>query len=411
MDGKTHVIGGVQLFSLFIIILWFIIPSATQKVVFLGFDISLEEYNKYGRIISLIIWLFWLIADQYRIQDRNVLENLKEKRSELKEKIKEIKTEGKKLDTMEKQITTENVKDLATSSKQQKKLKKQKKKHQKELKKQQKKELNLEAKEEKYKKREKNMKKVSYYTTLINVIVLSSTVNLEISNRFGIIIIGYLLAFMGASFPDLDLWISIKSHRNPFTHSAMLPSLMFIYFFFIFNPKTIEAEIIFLFTGFFIGYASHLIFDLYKRGTKFISALFYRESDVPPGDIRHVPSSLERFYLSFGGLTLIFFLILTILRLGVAKGRYAALVPYLGFEPISPRDPIPINALVWLIISISLIIFPLYMLLDNWNRKEEKRKWKSFSYFYWHGDRIKKQIKSRIEKRKQKKLQKKRIKT
>ncbi|MHA1898098.1 MAG: hypothetical protein ACTSU2_11955 [Promethearchaeota archaeon] len=462
MDGKTHVVGGLQLYSLFIIILWFAIPESNPSYAFFGITLPSSAVIFYGRIINIVLWLIWLIVDQMRIYRENMVDEKKEyiklKQKELKEaesRSKKLKDElneiegigteggtstGKKKkhkflkwfrkrrnkkkgdkssnisenkdsedmkdaeDEEEKKIDESNeVKKLPSSesesahhdkAKSHSVSKEDKKKLNKEIKnlekkiEERKKELEKEGKKVgKIKKEKTRSMKVSLILTLINAVLLSLLVKINVSHRFGIIIMGYLMAFVGAAFPDLDLWISMGSHRSPITHSAFLPSIIVFYFLFFFDPTPTDAETFFIFTGFIVGYASHLIFDLYKKGTLFVSAIkkTLMGEDYVPGDIRKLPSSLERFYLVYAGSFLIGLLVLSMLRISASTGFYPTLKSIFGYNSIVSSSWSAITPYFkhLFYILIGLYIFPFIVLLDNYGRKKEKKKWKFIAIFYY----------------------------
>jgi membrane-bound metal-dependent hydrolase YbcI (DUF457 family) len=75
-----------------------------------------------------------------------------------------------------------------------------------------------------------------------------------------------LLVMVGALFPDVD-WIVMKpikrfGHRNPITHSVLIPALFLISF----APQTISRELFVLYDAFTFGVATHLFGDFVKTG-------------------------------------------------------------------------------------------------------------------------------------------------
>lgn len=94
------------------------------------------------------------------------------------------------------------------------------------------------------------------------------------------------LAMLGAVFfgtwvPDWDLWLGIRFHRSPMTHSV-LPVVGFVY-----GIRSISSFI--LPVGFALGVASHLFWDI----------IFY-------GDVRLIPGgAFDRLFLLGNCLALV----------------------------------------------------------------------------------------------------------
>lgn len=70
-------------------------------------------------------------------------------------------------------------------------------------------------------------------------------------------IIGMIL---GSSFPDIDLKISLISHRSIFTHSPLASGLMYH-----FAKKNNSVELLYFTIGFSLAVALHLIFDFFPK--------------------------------------------------------------------------------------------------------------------------------------------------
>ncbi len=70
-------------------------------------------------------------------------------------------------------------------------------------------------------------------------------------------IIGMIL---GSSFPDIDLKISLISHRSIFTHSPLASGLMYH-----FAIKNNSMELLYFTIGFSLAVALHLIFDFFPK--------------------------------------------------------------------------------------------------------------------------------------------------
>lgn len=111
-------------------------------------------------------------------------------------------------------------------------------------------------------------------------------------------------ALAGAILPDADAWVSMRSHRDPFTHSAA-PVLLVAA-----NAAWLAANGVFdaspapllVFAGVLVGYGSHLVADVVPSGSLLLDAA--RElvaGEGAPGDVRGIPERMERWWLLTGG--------------------------------------------------------------------------------------------------------------
>ncbi len=329
MDSKTHIIGGIQYFSLFITVLWLAVPKAEGTGVF--------------PLVALGMWILWLGVDQRRIALFNKME-----------RAKPNQTNGGKSKRAKKTHEHDASADLDPNSSDESA-----------------KSPELASIEKGY----KNFCSLNYVITLISVLFISVFCKLIFTDRFGIIIIGYLLAFIGASLPDLDAWVSIKSHRDPITHSGLLPSLLFMYFFLMFSYHAGDAEFLFVFAGLILGYASHLLFDVFPLGSSIkevMKIMFSREKGAP-GDIRHLPEKFERGYLTYGGFLLIAEIVLLILKILSGLDGYSELFSVFRFPTLDLG--FSGTSLFFLILFAILNLIPMVILLDNWNEKVPKARW------------------------------------
>lgn len=329
MDSKTHIIGGIQYFSLFITILWLAVPKAQGTGIF--------------PLVALVLWLLWLLIDQRRIALFNKIERAKPNHSN-----------GVKPKKTKKTSDNDNSADIEPNS------------------------LSGTAKTPELapiQKGYKNYCSANYIITLISVLFISIFCKLVITDRFGIILIGYLLAFIGASLPDLDAWVSIKSHRDPITHSGLLPSLLFLYFFLMFSFNSGDAEFLFVFAGLILGYASHLLFDVFPLGSsiKEVMKIMFSKEKGAPGDIRHLPEKFERGYLTYGGFVLIAEIVLLILRILSGLDSYSQIFSAFRFPTLDLE--ISSLGLFFLILFAVLNVIPMVILIDNWNEKVPKTRW------------------------------------
>jgi len=110
--------------------------------------------------------------------------------------------------------------------------------------------------------------------------------------------ISMLFVIIGSEIPDFDLDFGAKYHRSPITHSAIIPIVMFTYYY-----VTAPPEWVFEFIGWFcIGYASHLFGDLIPSKKDIVSAaLTVLDPRGVPGDIRHIPERYEYIWLIASG--------------------------------------------------------------------------------------------------------------
>ena len=301
MDGKTHSVGAVQCFSLFVFLLW----ALTDQTL------GIAEYVLFGGF-----WGTWLLFDQIRIGAENKWEDLR----------------------------------------------------------------GVEESEEKrarLKKSQRRFQSAAYLMALGSVVFLIAAVDLKIFENNGIIGLGYLLAFLGGTLPDLDSWFSVKYHRDPFTHSVLLPSLFFIYFFL--GLDNSESGILFVCSGLLIGYSSHLLFDVYPRGSsifKVIKRTFSAEEGAP-GDIRHLPEVFERGYLTLGGFAGLGYSIALIIRIG-AEGTSVGDTWWAWWDFSPAWEGWAPAAILFGSLALGLSLVSLVLLLGNWDKKKPTGRWCTF---------------------------------
>ena len=122
---------------------------------------------------------------------------------------------------------------------------------------------------------------------------------------FGYIIIGALLALAGGAAPDWDFDLGIQYHRNSITHSAILPTIFYMTFFFGLSPDpnllAVGPVSMFISAMFLLGYASHLFLDLFPQRSDLLKIVDDMIKEKAPGDIRDIPEKYERFWLFLGG--------------------------------------------------------------------------------------------------------------
>lgn len=108
----------------------------------------------------------------------------------------------------------------------------------------------------------------------------------------------WLLVILGAYFPDIDLDFGSKFHRSFWTHGHFIP--LFLQIVYLIRPDVVIIE---LFGFFFMGYASHLLLDIFPSHKallkRFWSWFRYHQT---PGDIRGIPERYERPWLITSGL-------------------------------------------------------------------------------------------------------------
>lgn len=101
----------------------------------------------------------------------------------------------------------------------------------------------------------------------------------------------------GSIFPDLDLGFGAKYHRSPVTHSALVPTLFFIFYILIVpDPTTYRFLAVF-----FLGYASHLFLDIFPSNASIFKRAAGIFEEYTPGDIRGVPEKYEKPLLIWSG--------------------------------------------------------------------------------------------------------------
>ena len=122
---------------------------------------------------------------------------------------------------------------------------------------------------------------------------------------------GLFMVILGSHFPDFDLDFGTRFHRSPYTHSPLIPGIIFVGYLFSAAP----AWVLEVMAWFIVGYATHLYFDTINSGSGligFIISAFKPHSS--PGDIRSIDEPLEKPFLIVGG-TLCLLMALTMRRL------------------------------------------------------------------------------------------------
>jgi len=103
---------------------------------------------------------------------------------------------------------------------------------------------------------------------------------------------------LGAYIPDIDLDFGTKYHRSFWTHGPFIP--LFFATVYGLTPSAITLSLL---GFFFMGYASHLLLDIFPSHSsifKMIWSLF--ATYQTPGDIRSLPEWFERPWLIISGI-------------------------------------------------------------------------------------------------------------
>ena len=126
---------------------------------------------------------------------------------------------------------------------------------------------------------------------------------------------GLFMVVLGSHFPDFDLDFGSRFHRSPYTHSPLIPGIIFMGYLFSSSP----AWVLEVMAWFIVGYSTHLYFDTIPSGKGligFIISAFQPQSS--PGDIRGIDEPLEKPFLIVGGtLCLLMALFMMLLVRGV----------------------------------------------------------------------------------------------
>lgn len=111
--------------------------------------------------------------------------------------------------------------------------------------------------------------------------------------------LAWLLVIFGAYFPDIDLDFGTRFHRNLITHSHIV--VMFIAAVYLTTPV---SQVLELLGFFFLGYASHLLLDIFPSNASLFKRIWtIFASYQTPGDLRGIPEWLERPWLVICGIT------------------------------------------------------------------------------------------------------------
>jgi len=110
--------------------------------------------------------------------------------------------------------------------------------------------------------------------------------------------LAWLLVIFGAYFPDIDLDFGTRFHRNLFTHSHIVVMFIAAVYFTTPVPQVLE-----LLGFFFLGYASHLLLDIFPSNASVFKRVWtIFASYQTPGDLRGIPEWLERPWLVICGI-------------------------------------------------------------------------------------------------------------
>ena len=118
--------------------------------------------------------------------------------------------------------------------------------------------------------------------------------------------VGWLLVILGAYMPDIDLDFGTKYHRSFWTHGPLIP--LFFAIMYGLTPSWLTLSLL---GFFFMGYASHLLLDIFPSNSslfKMVWSLF--ATYQTPGDIRSIPEWFERPWLGGSGIYVIVLAIL-----------------------------------------------------------------------------------------------------
>ena len=187
-------------------------------------------------------------------------------------------------------------------------------------------------------------------TALVSLIYFHSARALNRLDNFeeALIMTGFLFSYIGSVLPDADLMLGIENHRNKWTHSSIIPSVVVIVVLF-FTSEILLPVCMFLF-GLTVGAMLHLFCDVVPDGSSVWEALkSFIKWDKSPGDIRGIKENKEQAYLIINGLILGVFSILLVLR---------SLSWVCDFPPIINNGIISIN-----MISIGLFVFSMILFL------------------------------------------------
>ena len=108
----------------------------------------------------------------------------------------------------------------------------------------------------------------------------------------------FFMAILGAHFPDFDLDFGVRYHRSPITHSALIPTIIFLYYLY-FRP---EDLVLILLSVFFLGYSSHLILDIFPSKASLLKRISSIFKNYVPGNVKGIPKRYEKKFLVVSGI-------------------------------------------------------------------------------------------------------------
>ncbi len=204
--------------------------------------------------------------------------------------------------------------------------------------------------------------RISAYTLLFFTVVFTGVASMPMTDSSISLIVGYMTAISGGSFPDLDtIPHDTKYHRNPFTHSGMFVVPIGLI-------STLILPVIFLkvltipILAYMIGVTSHLVCDNFNsNGTlsdAFVGLLTIKGA---PGDIRGIRTNRERQWLLYHYAFLIFFILLGFMRMDL-RG-------FMDYDPIWNGSTIilsPIPIIIFIITGMYLLVG--YLLYRAWGK-------------------------------------------
>lgn len=177
-----------------------------------------------------------------------------------------------------------------------------------------------------------------------------------------VIITGFLFSYIGSVLPDSDLMLGVENHRNKWTHSAIIPSIVAIICIF-FTHATLLPVCMLLF-GLTIGSMMHLLCDVVPDGSNVREALVsFFKWNKSPGDIRGIKENKEQAYLIINSLILGAFSILFVFR---------QLSGLCDFPPIVNNGVISISQISLALLVFSLILFLLSFVIMRTFRSTPK---------------------------------------
>lgn len=150
-------------------------------------------------------------------------------------------------------------------------------------------------------------KKLAFIMLYANVVIVCVVASFNNTQWFGwnisAAVISVGMVIFGAELPDFDTKIlGIEAHRNPLTHSWVIPTILWTLGMVAFP----FGDITLIYIGMFcIGYASHLMLDTIPSTAGFFEGIkeFFAFHHAP-GDIRGVPENWEHVWLFSGAVGL-----------------------------------------------------------------------------------------------------------